>query len=176
MIRLSITSTGQYPGPMTEWLTAEQQKHWRAYIAATTLLQEKLSRELQAAHGLTMADYEILVRLSEAPDRQLRMSQLAEFTLASRSRLSHQVDRLEKTGLVRREACETDRRGANAVLTEKGWEALVEAAPTHVAGVRAHLVDLLSDREFATLGKALGVVAQHLQGLEPDCETASASA
>jgi DNA-binding MarR family transcriptional regulator len=155
---------------MTEWLTIEQQQHWRAYIAATTLLDEKLSRELQATHGLTLADYEILVRLSEAPDRRLRMSQLASHTLASRSRLSHQVDRLEKSGLVERQACESDRRGANAVLTERGWELLVAAAPTHVDGVRRHLVDLLTDDEFAAMGKALAIVASRLQGMEPDCE------
>ena len=155
---------------MTQWLSAEQQQHWRAYIAATTLLHERLSRELQAEHGLTMADYEILVRLSEAPGRRLRMSQLAEVTLASRSRLSHQVDRLERVGLVEREACESDRRGANAVMTARGWKALVAAAPTHVAGVRAHLVDQLSDEEFAALGEALAVVAAHLQGTGPDCE------
>ena len=161
---------------MTQWLSAEQQRHWRAYIAATTLLQERLSRELQAAHGLTMADYEILVRLSEAPDRRLRMSQLASFTLASRSRLSHQVDRLERAGLVEREPCESDRRGANAVLTEHGWKTLVAAAPTHVEGVRAHLVDQLTDREFAAVGKAMAIVASHLQDTEPDCETGAASA
>lgn len=155
---------------MTRWLSAEQQKHWRAYIAATTLLQDRLNRELQAEHGLTMADYEILVRLSEAPDRSLRMSQLADFTLASRSRLSHQVDRLEKSGLVEREPCESDRRGANAVLTPRGWKTLVAAAPTHVEGVRAHLVDRLTDDEFAALGDALATVAAHLQGSEPDCE------
>ena len=103
---------------MIRWLSAEQQAHWRAYIAATTLLGDRLNREMQAARGLSMADYEILVRLSEAPGRRLRMSQLAEFTLASRSRLSHQIDRLEKVGLVAREPCESDKRGANAVLTE----------------------------------------------------------
>ncbi len=151
---------------MTEWLTAEQQGYWRAYIAATTLLQERLSRELQSAHGLTMADYEILVRLSESPERRLRMSQLADHTLASRSRLSHQVDRLERAGLVAREACESDRRGANAVLTELGWQSLVTAAPTHVAGVREHLVDQLSEREFAALGTACALVAEHLQSTE----------
>ena len=161
---------------MTEWLTIDQQQSWRAYLAATTLLAEKLSRELQAAHGITMADYEILVRLSEAPERRLRMSQLASHTLASRSRLSHQVDRLEKTGLVERQACEDDRRGANAVLTETGWNLLVAAAPTHVEGVRRHLVDLLTDDQFAQLGAALGVVAGHLQGLEPDCETTPTAA
>ena len=151
---------------MTRWLDAEQQKHWRAYIAATTLLQERLSRELQAAHGLTMADYEILVRLSESPERSLRMSQLAEHTLASRSRLSHQVDRLEKAGLVVREACESDRRGANAVLTEQGWELLVTAAPTHVGGVRAHFVDQLTPEQFAEVGEALATVARHLQSTD----------
>ncbi|MFN8169657.1 MAG: MarR family transcriptional regulator [Candidatus Nanopelagicales bacterium] len=151
---------------MTRWLTPEQQRHWRAYIAATELLQDRLSRELQTAHGLTMADYEILVRLSEAPDRQLRMSQLADITLSSRSRLSHQIDRMEKAGLVRREACESDRRGAHAVLTEHGWETLVEAAPTHVSGVREHFVDQLSEKEFAALGRALAIVADHLQNGE----------
>ena len=151
---------------MTTWLTLEQQGYWRAYIAATELLTDRLSRELQAEHGLTMADYEILVRLSEAPQRQLRMSQLADATLASRSRLSHQIDRMEKADLVRREACEDDRRGSHAVLTDHGWEVLVAAAPTHVHGVRAHLVDQLSGPEFAALGKALGIVAAHLQGID----------
>ena len=161
---------------MTEWLSAEQQQHWRAYIAATTLLSEKLSRELQDGHGLQLADYEILVRLSEAPGRRLRMSHLAAFTLASRSRLSHQVDRLERAGLVEREPCESDRRGANAVLTRRGWNLLVAAAPTHVAGVRAHLVDQLTHDEFAALGNAFAKVAAHLQGIEPDCEPGAASA
>jgi DNA-binding MarR family transcriptional regulator len=117
---------------------------------------------------MTMADYEILVRLSEAPDRRLRMSELADNTLSSRSRLSHQVDRLEKAGWVAREACETDRRGANAVLTDHGFSVLESAAPTHVAGVREHLVDLLTPEQFAALGTALAVVAEHLQS--PDCE------
>jgi DNA-binding MarR family transcriptional regulator len=157
---------------VTRWLDENQQWHWRAYIYATTLLHEKLSRELQDAHGLTLADYEILVRLSEAPDRQLRMSHLAEATLASRSRLSHQIDRLAKQGLVRREACETDRRGANAVLTEHGWDTLVEAAPTHVAGVREHLVDLLTPEQFAALGDALAVVARHLESPDLPAEPA----
>ncbi|MCA0328771.1 MAG: MarR family transcriptional regulator [Actinobacteria bacterium] len=152
----------------TRWLSADQQRSWRAYIAATTLLSDRLSRELQSAHKLTLSDYEILVRLSEAPDRRLRMSELADYTLSSRSRLSHQIDRLEDQGIVERQACETDRRGANAVLTDKGFDLLVEAAPTHVDGVRKHLVDLLTDEQFAALGSALAVVAEHLQS--PDCD------
>lgn len=152
---------------MTQWLDADQQRHWRAFLAATTLLSDRLSRELQASHGLSLSDYEILVRLSEAPGRRLRMSHLADSTLASRSRLSHQIDRMEKAGLVVREPCEDDRRGANAVLTEAGWELLVAAAPRHVDGVREHLVDLLTDEQFAALGSACAVVAEHLQS--PDC-------
>jgi DNA-binding MarR family transcriptional regulator len=155
---------------MTQWLTADQQQHWRAFLAATTLLSDRLSRELQASYGLSLADYEILVRLSEAPEQRLRMSQLASCTLASRSRLSHQVDRLEKAGLVERQACESDRRGANAVLTELGRTSLVAAAPTHVEGVRRHLVDQLTDDQFTALGDALAVVAAHLQGTETGCE------
>ncbi|MEI6231388.1 MAG: MarR family transcriptional regulator [Actinomycetes bacterium] len=147
---------------MTKWLNVDQQHHWRAYIAATTLLHEQLSRELQDKHGISIGDYEILVHLSEAPHRTLRMSQLADSTLASRSRLSHQIDRLERAGFVRRQACEEDRRGQNAFLTEEGHALLVAAAPTHVTGVRNHLIDLLTDDEFSALGRACAIVAQHL--------------
>jgi DNA-binding MarR family transcriptional regulator len=154
---------------MTRWLSAQEQEHWRAYLTATTLLDERLGRDLQASHGLTMADYEILVRLSDSPTRRLRMSQLAERSLASRSRLSHQIDRMEKAGLVRREPCEEDRRGANAVLTDHGWRVLVAAAPSHVASVREHLVDVLTPAEFAALGQACAKVADHLRP-SAECE------
>ncbi len=152
---------------MTQWLSADEQQSWRAWIAATTLLPEVLGRDLQCESGLTLPDYEILVRLSESPDRRIRMSDLAERTLASRSRLSHQVDRMEKAGLVSRESCADDRRGSFAVLTEKGWESLVAAAPTHVSSVRAHLVDVLSPEEFASLGRMCAKVHEHLQTLTP---------
>jgi DNA-binding MarR family transcriptional regulator len=148
---------------MTQWLSADQQVHWRAYIAATTLLHDQLSRELQDAHGISIADYEILVRLSESSERTLRMSQLADSTLASRSRLTHQIDRLERAGLVRRQACDEDRRGQNAVLTDQGFALLVECAPTHVDGVRKHLVDLLTDKQFTALGEACAIIATHLE-------------
>jgi DNA-binding MarR family transcriptional regulator len=151
---------------VTRWLNEEQQKNWRAWLSASQLLNDRLSRELQETHGLTIADYEILVRLSEAHDRRLRMSDLAEQTLSSRSRLSHQIDRMEKAGLVDREVCENDRRGSFAVLTEPGWVALVDAAPDHVASVRAHLVDQLSDEDFAALGAACQQVAAHLNRLQ----------
>ena len=147
---------------MTNWLDVDQQRHWRAYIAATTLLHEQLSRELQDEHGISIGDYEILVRLSEAPDRTLRMSHLADSTLASRSRLSHQIDRLEKAGVVRRQACDEDRRGQNAILADEGFALLVAAAPTHVTGVRKHLVDLLTEEQFSALGRACEIIAENL--------------
>lgn len=147
---------------MTRWLTEDEQRSWRAWLAASLLLQDRLTREMQAQHGLTMADYEILVRLSEVEDRRMRMSDLAEVTLSSRSRLSHQIDRMEKAGFVERQLCADDRRGAFAVLTEQGWATLVAAAPDHVEGVRAHLVDVLTPKEFAALGAACQKVADHL--------------
>ena len=139
---------------MTEWLSAQEQQDWRAWLAASALLNDRLSRDLQAAHGLTLADYEILVWLSEHPERRLRMSELAERTLASRSRLSHQVDRMERAGLVERQQCDDDRRGAFAVLTPAGLQAIRSAAPDHVASVRENLVDVLTPEEFRALGAA----------------------
>ena len=148
---------------MARWLTQEEQESWRAWIQASLLLTDRLSRDIQAQHGLTFADYEILVWLSEAPDRRLRMSELARRALSSRSRLSHQIDRMEKAGLVTREVCAEDRRGSFAVLTDAGWRTIVDAAPDHVASVRAHLVDVLSPEEFAALGAACRKVADSLQ-------------
>lgn len=147
---------------MTKWLSKDQQVHWRAWITAANVLPELLSRELQESFGLTINDYEILVRLSEAPNRQIRMSELAQKTLLSRSRLSHQIDRLADRGYVTRQVCEDDRRGQFCALTTKGWETLVAAAPTHVSGVRRHFVDQLTDAEYEALGKALGKIANHL--------------
>jgi DNA-binding MarR family transcriptional regulator len=150
-------------GRQTQWLTEDEQRSWRAWLSASLLLNDRLSRELQAQHGITIADYEILVRLSEAgADRRLRMSELAESTLSSRSRLSHQIDRMEKAGLVERQSCDDDRRGSFAALTEQGWQTLVEVAPDHVDSVRAHLVDQLTPAEFTALGNACRKVADHL--------------
>ncbi|MHB1066647.1 MAG: MarR family winged helix-turn-helix transcriptional regulator [Candidatus Nanopelagicales bacterium] len=151
---------------MTRWLTEDEQRSWGAWRAASLLLGDQLSRDLQERHGLTIADYEILVRLSEASQRRLRMSDLAEATLSSRSRLSHQIDRMEKAGLVERQVCASDRRGSFAVLTDRGWGVLVDAAPAHVASVRAHLVDVLTPKEFAALGAACQRVVDHLSGAE----------
>lgn len=156
-----VTSSG------TRWLTADQQRSWRAWLSASLLLTDRLSRELQAQHGLTISDYEILVRLSEAPEHRMRMSDLAEASLSSRSRLSHQIDRMENADLVRREACSVDRRGAFAVLTDHGLATLVAIAPDHVGSVREHLVDQLSDEEFTALGSACERIVSHLSAAPP---------
>ena len=147
---------------MTRWLSAEQQKVWRNWLTASQLLEFTLNNELQESHGLTTSDYEILVRLSEAENRRIRMSELAEQVLISRSRLSHQIDRMQNAGLVIREVCEDDRRGQFAVLTDTGWKALVSAAHSHVTSVRNHFVDILTEAEYAALGKAVKKLAAHL--------------
>jgi DNA-binding MarR family transcriptional regulator len=150
---------------MTRWLTKEQQTHWRSWLAASTVLREQLSRELQDLHGLTMTDYEIMVRLSERETNAIRMSDLATLTLLSRSRLSHQIDRMEAAGLVSREVCPDDRRGQLAILTAAGMKALETAAPDHVEGVRKHFVDVLTDAEYKALGSAAKKIADHLEGI-----------
>lgn len=142
------------------WLDAAQQGHWRAYLAGSTRLWDVLDRELKAGYGLTMAEYEILVRLSEAPERRMRMAELAEMAYQSRSRLSHTCSRLETKGLVVREPCPDDKRGINAILTEEGFALLEKAAVDHVNSVRNHLVDLLTPEELATIGRAFTLIAE----------------
>jgi DNA-binding MarR family transcriptional regulator len=136
---------------MTRWLDEEEQQTWRAFLSATQLLFDQLDRELQRDAKIPHAYYEILVRLSESEGRTLRMSQLADSTLSSRSRLSHAVSRLEEAGWVERKSCPTDRRGQLAVLTDKGFAALEAAAPGHVEGVRSHVFDPLSQEQRAAL-------------------------
>jgi len=148
---------------MTHWLTAEEQRLWRGWIAASMLLPQRLNRDLQDLHGLTGTDYQILVELSESPDRQVRMSVLADHVQLSRSRLSHQIDRMTKAGLVSRAECEQDGRGMYAVLTDQGWETIVAAAPDHVASVRRHLVDRLTPQEFEAFGNTCIKIADALR-------------
>jgi len=153
---------------VTKWLSEDQQRAWRAWIAASNTLNHQLSADLQAQHDLTLADYEILVQLSEHPDQRMRMSDLADATLASRSRLSHQVDRLVKRGLVERQDCEIDKRGSFAVLTDRGWKATVAAAPDHVASVRTYLVDVLSPQQFEALGQACQKISERIANATVD--------
>lgn len=134
------------------WLDEDEQRAWRAVLEMCVRLLDGLDADLRD-RGLDGADYEVLVRLSEAPDRRLRMSDLAAQAWVSKSRLTYRVDRLEKLGIVRRERCESDRRGAFAVLTPKGMKLLERVAPQHVEGVRQLLVDRLSRDQFLRLGE-----------------------
>ncbi|MDG4837628.1 MarR family transcriptional regulator [Micromonospora sp. WMMD967] len=149
---------------MTRWLNPDEQRTWRAYLTASRALMDTLDRELQRDAGMPHAYYEILVRLSEAPGRQLRMSELAEAAGSSRSRLSHAVSRLETAGWVRREDCPTDRRGQIALLTDEGFATLAAAAPGHVEGVRRHLFDALSPAQVDQLRRISETLAEHLTG------------
>lgn len=157
------------PGAPTRWLNAEEQQSWRAYIVGSTLLLDVLDRELRQSHGISLPEYEILVRLSEAPDRVLRMAQIAESLRHSRSRITHTVSRMEKAGWISRCASASDRRGVEARMTDEGYALLVEAAPTHVRGVREHLLDLAGTDGLASLGRVMGAVTEHLQDLGADC-------
>ncbi|WP_024286862.1 MarR family winged helix-turn-helix transcriptional regulator [Cellulomonas sp. KRMCY2] len=142
-----------------QWLTEDQQRHWRAFLLGSAQLTESLTRQLETEAGLSLSEYEILVRLSECEDHTLRMSELAASLVHSRSRLTHTVSRLETRNLVRRQTCLDDGRGVNCVMTEVGYALLEAAAPGHVRAVRAHLVDLLTPEQFRALGEAMAIVA-----------------
>src|SRR5919205_4152803 len=146
----------------TRWLDAEEQQAWRAWLYSAQLLLDRLDRELIRSTGISHAYYEILVALSEAPERMLRMSELADRCLSSRSRLSHAVSRLEERGWVRRQVCADDGRGLLAVLTDEGFAALEGAAPVHVESVRTHLFDQLSPAQIAALRDIGETLLRHL--------------
>ena len=146
----------------TRWLSDEEQRAWRAHLDVNRLLMYQLERDLQP-FGLTMNDYEILVNLSESDEHRLRMSDLAASTLQSKSRLSHQITRMEKAGLVRRESCEEDKRGLFAVLTETGWETMRHVAPHHVESVRRHFIDRMPPEDLEHLHATLSPIAEKLR-------------
>jgi DNA-binding MarR family transcriptional regulator len=135
----------------TRWLSPQEQRAWRAYLESTKVLIDALDRQLQRSADMPHAYYEIVVRLSEAPDRSLRMSELADLTLSSRSRLSHAIARLEERGWVARVNCETDRRGQLATLTDAGFAVLAAAAPDHVETVRKYVIDALTPDQLEQL-------------------------
>ncbi|WP_433053381.1 MarR family winged helix-turn-helix transcriptional regulator [Dactylosporangium sp. CS-033363] len=149
---------------MTRWLDDEEQAAWRAFYSATTLLIDRLDRELQHEAGMPHAYYEILVVLSEAEGRSLRMSELAVKTRSSRSRLSHAVTKLESRGWVKRRDCDDDKRGQFADLTDEGFAALVSAAPGHVETVRTHLFDPLTPQQIEQLRLISEAITTTLKG------------
>ncbi|MDX3455788.1 MarR family transcriptional regulator [Streptomyces sp. ME02-8801-2C] len=145
------------------WLTDEEQRTWRVYVHAVTLLEDHLDRQLQRDAGMPHVYYGLLVGLSDAPDRRLRMTELAMKAKITRSRLSHAIARLEKNGWVRREDCPSDKRGQFAVLTDQGQEVLRRTAPGHVSAVRQALFDRITDEQRQTLHDVMEIVAQGLQ-------------
>ena len=154
---MAQNATSQEP----KWLNPTEMKAWRRYIVSSRRLLEALDTDL-AGHDLSMADYEILAQLSDAPDRRMRMSELADVAMLSRSRLSHRMKVMEKAGWIKRESCPSDKRGSFAVMTPKGWKAIVAAAPDHVESVRNRFIDHLSKADqialaaiFEKVGKAL---------------------
>jgi DNA-binding MarR family transcriptional regulator len=146
----------------TRWLSQDEQRTWRAFLAASELLGDALDAQLRRDAGMPHAYYIVLAMLSEAPRRRMRMSELATLAHSSQSRLSHAVARLEERGWVRRERTAEDRRGNVAVLTDKGYEVLAATAPQHVEAVRQNLFDLLSPEQITVLGEACEAMLRKL--------------
>ena len=145
----------------TRWLSPVEMEAWRNYVDSVYALQQALEDDV-TPFGLTMGDYEVLVRLSERPERQLRMCDLAGELRLSPSGLTRRLDGLVKAGLVSREPSHDDRRVMLAVLTADGYDLLVRAAPHHVEGVRRHFIDLLTPTEVEALASGFRKVRDHL--------------
>lgn len=141
------------------WLDADQQRSWRQLLRGSARLFDDINRDLEEESGLSLSEYEVLVRLSEAEGRTLRMSVLASELVHSRSRLTHTVRRMESAGLVERSSCADDRRGVNCTLTDAGFDRLAATAPGHVDSVRARLVDRLTPEQLHQLGEIMAVLA-----------------
>lgn len=159
------SSCGQGPSSGLKLLDAQEMGAWRAFLAASIGVTAALNRELEAGAGISMHEYEILVRLSEAPGRTLRMSTLADNVSHSRSRLTHTVGRLEKEGYVLRSSCQGDRRGVNCELTPAGYDFLRTAAPIHLSGVRRHVIERLHRSELADFTTMLSALVDPDGGL-----------
>ena len=153
----------------TQWLDEDQQRSWRALVMGTTLLFDRLDDDLRRAFDISLVDYEILVRLTERGG-QMRMAALADALAHSRSRVTHTVARMERAGLVERARSDEDGRGIVCAITDKGQDLLVRAAPTHVSGVRDHLVDLADGVDLEALGRIMDAVADHLVEAHPEME------
>ena len=147
---------------MPQWLTDDEQRAWRSLLQMTSRLDARLNRELQQSSGLSLADYDVLVLLTEAPDGRLRMFELVDNLQWEQSRLSHHVARMQRRGLVAREECTSDKRGAFVVLTDAGRDAIEKAAPGHVDTVRRLVFDGLSGEQVTTLESFVSRVLSRL--------------
>ncbi|MBB1513652.1 MULTISPECIES: MarR family winged helix-turn-helix transcriptional regulator [unclassified Tessaracoccus] len=143
--------------PVNGWLSESQQRVWRSYLLAKTHIEEYLEEALRD-FGLSLAEYELLVRLSESPDHTIRMGELAASVGHSRSRLTHTVKRMEQAGFVKRTSCASDGRGVQATMTQTGFDLLKKAAPAHVDSVRRVFVDAMSPEDYVALGRAMSAV------------------
>lgn len=153
-----------------EWLDEREMAAWQGFLRASNLVGHHLEQQLREEAGLSHPQYEILVRLADAPGAQIRMTELARSLITSKSGLTYQVGQLEKRGLVRRRSCPTDVRGVFAVLTDEGRRVLGDAAPGHVAAVREVLIDVLEEDELELLAEGLGRVARRLGGQQGGAE------
>jgi DNA-binding MarR family transcriptional regulator len=149
------------------WLDETEARAWRGYMRMRTLLHAQILRDLAREAGLSGPDYDVLSNVSEAPGRRARLGDLAARMAWSRSRLSHHITRMERRGLVTREDCTSDGRGAFVVLTDAGWRAIRAAAPGHVASVRRHFIDLLSRDQLDALAEISRTVVRELGGEPP---------
>lgn len=156
-------------GEEPRWLDEEQQGAWRALVLGTTLLFDRLDDDLRRHHNISLAEYEILVRLSER-EGQMRMAQLADAMAHSRSRTTHTIKRMERSDLVERFTSPEDGRGVIARITERGAMLLRNVAPTHVEGVRDHLVDLAADEDLRAMGRVMDAVSDNLIARHPEME------
>ena len=157
----SSTARTSSAGPDARWLSDDEQATWRSFLAMQRLIKETLERQLQRDAAMPMTYYIILAMLSEAPDRTLRMSELAEIAGTSQSQLSHAATRLEESGWIVRRRCATDKRGYLAVLTDAGMDVLRVAAPSHVESVRSVLFDALDADQVAQLRAIVEAVLAH---------------
>lgn len=146
----------------TTWLDDDEMRTWQAFLAASALVDRRLDQQLREEAGISHLQYEILVRLAATGDHELRMTELADAVLNSKSGLTYQVSQLEKAGLVRRRPCTRDDRAVYAVLTPAGKRLLERAAPGHVALVRELLVDVLTPEQRAAIADGLGEVSRRM--------------
>lgn len=156
--------------PTPQWLTPEQERSWRALLMGHTLLMDQLGEELREDHDISIAEYEILVRLSEQPDHRMRMAHLADAMCHSRSRVTHTVKRMEGSGWLLRCDSPDDGRGVLAVMTDEGFALLQRASLDHVAAVRKHLIDLADPDDLAALGRVMDAVSDPLVRKRPAIE------
>lgn len=145
----------------TNWLSDDEMRLWRAFITASSGITSKLDTALKRSHELNLDDYEVLVFLSESPDQRLRMSELSDRLLHSRSRLTQRIDRLANRGFVRREKCQDDQRSTWAILTPEGMTALTAAAPDHLDHVREFFFDHIEPKDVPTIANALEAIVEN---------------